>query len=96
MERGTDDIMDVAARFGAEVVAPIAAELDTRLNPEDCFSWEIVQAASAAGLRTATLSPEYGGAGIDSLTTARVVEQLGRADLGAARFIRDGAPRERD
>ncbi len=84
MAPGADDIVDVAARFGAEVVVPVAAELDARPNPEDCFSWEIVEAASAAGLRTATLSAEYGGAGIDSLTTARVVEELGRADLGVS------------
>jgi alkylation response protein AidB-like acyl-CoA dehydrogenase len=87
MTSGADQMVEVAARFGAEVVAPVAAELDARLNPEDCFSWEIVEAASAAGLRTATLGPEYGGAGIDSLTTARVVEELGRADLGVSVFI---------
>ena len=87
MTRGADEMVEVAARFGAEVVAPVAAELDARPNPEDCFSWEIVEAASAAGLRTATLSPEHGGAGIDSLTTARVVEELGRADLGVSVVI---------
>jgi alkylation response protein AidB-like acyl-CoA dehydrogenase len=87
MTRGADEMVEVAARFGAEVVAPVAAELDARPNPEDCFSWEIVDAASAAGLRTATLSPEHGGAGIDSLTTARVVEELGRADLGVSVVI---------
>jgi alkylation response protein AidB-like acyl-CoA dehydrogenase len=80
----SDDLIHVAARFGAEVVTPVAAKLDARPNPEDCFSWEIVEAASAAGLRTATLSPEYGGAGIDSLTTANVVEELGRHDLGVS------------
>jgi alkylation response protein AidB-like acyl-CoA dehydrogenase len=79
-----NDWIDVAASFGADVVAPVAPELDARPNPEDCFSWEIVEAASEAGLRTATLSPEYGGAGIDSLTTARIVEELGRHDLGVS------------
>jgi len=87
MTRSADEMVEVAARFGAEVVAPVAAELDARPNPEDCFSWDIVEAASAAGLRTATLSPEHGGAGIDSLTTARVVEELGRADLGVSVVI---------
>jgi alkylation response protein AidB-like acyl-CoA dehydrogenase len=74
----------IAKRFGAEVVTPVAAELDARPNPEDCFSWDIVEAASAAGLRTATLAPQYGGAGIDCLTTAQVVEELGKADLGVS------------
>jgi alkylation response protein AidB-like acyl-CoA dehydrogenase len=81
------DIVERARRFGAEVVSPVAAELDARHRPEDCFSWEIVEAASAAGLRTATLPEEYGGAGIDSLTTAKVVEELGKADLGVSVVI---------
>jgi hypothetical protein len=41
--------MDVAARFGAEVVAPVAAELDARPNPEDCFSWKIVNVLGEVG-----------------------------------------------
>jgi alkylation response protein AidB-like acyl-CoA dehydrogenase len=86
-ETGSADLVAVAKRFGTEVVAPVAAELDRRPNPEDCFSWEIVEAASAAGLRTATLTEEYGGAGIDSLTTAKVVEELGKADLGVSVVI---------
>ncbi len=86
-ETGNTDWVAIAARFGAEVVAPVAAGLDRRPNPEDCFSWEIVEAASVAGLRTATLSTEYGGAGINSLTTAMVVEELGKADLGVSVVI---------
>ena len=56
---------------------------------DDYPNWSLpaLEAASAAGLRTATLSPAYGGAGIDSLTTARVVEELGRADLGVSVVI---------
>ena len=86
-EKGSTDWVAVARRFGAEVVAPVAAELDRRPNPEECFSWEIVEAASSEGLRTATLAEEYGGAGIDSLTTAQVVEELGKADLGVSVVI---------
>jgi alkylation response protein AidB-like acyl-CoA dehydrogenase len=86
-EVGPEELVTAARRFGAEVVAPVAADLDRRPNPEDCFSWEIVEAASAAGLRTATLVEEYGGAGIDSLTTAKVVEELGKTDLGVSVVI---------
>ncbi len=28
--------------FVEQVVAPVAADLDRRARPEDCFSWEIV------------------------------------------------------
>lgn len=83
MERRRE-ILESARRFATEVVAPQAALLDRNLNPEDCFSWEIVERGSAYGLRTLTLSPEYGGAGADTLTTAMVIEELARADVGVA------------
>lgn len=81
------DLVAVARRFGIEVVAPVAAELDARPEPEDCFSWEIVESASAAGLRTATLTEEHGGAGVDSLTAARIIEELAKFDLGVSVVI---------
>ena len=84
---GSADWVEIARRFGDQVVAPVAAELDRKPSPEDGFSWEIVEAASDSGLRTATLAPEYGGAGIDSLTTAKLVEELGKADLGVSVVI---------
>lgn len=77
-------ILEATRRFAREVVAPVAAELDRRPSPEDCFSWEIVEQGHAAGIRTATLGPEYGGAGIDSATTAMVIEELAIADLGVS------------
>ncbi|MDH3261320.1 MAG: acyl-CoA/acyl-ACP dehydrogenase [Acidimicrobiia bacterium] len=78
------EILETTRRFAREVVVPVAAELDRQVDPEDCFSWDIVEKADAAGIRTATLSGEYGGAGIDSLTTAMVIEELAKADLGVS------------
>ncbi len=80
-ERG---MLEITRRFGEEIVAPVAAELDSRPDPADCFSWEIVERADAAGIRTATLTKEHGGVGIDSLTTAMVIEELGKFDLGVS------------
>ncbi len=77
-------IVETTRRFARTVVAPVAAELDKAPNPEECFSWDIVEKSDAAGIRTATLAPEYGGAGIDSLTTAMVVEELGKVDIGVS------------
>lgn len=71
-------------QFANEVVAPVAAELDQQPNPEDCFSWDIVERASAVGIRTLTLTGEYGGAGADSLTAAMVIEELATVDLGVS------------
>ena len=76
--------VDIARKFAAEVIAPVAADLDRNLAPEDCFSWDIVEAGSDRGLRTLTLLPEYGGAGADCLTTAMVVEELAKGDMGVS------------
>ena len=75
-------IIDSVRRFVEEEVTPRAAELDAQKDPEDSFSWEIVEAADKLGLRTMTLSEDLGGMGTDMLTTAMVIEELGRGDLG--------------
>jgi alkylation response protein AidB-like acyl-CoA dehydrogenase len=77
-------ILDSVARFVEEVVKPRAAALDAKTDPADGYSDEIVEAADAVGIRTMTLSEEYGGLGTDSLTTAMVVEELGKGDLGVS------------
>ena len=77
-------LLETTRRFGTEVVAPVASELDARPDPAESFSWDIVEKADAAGIRTATLAEEHGGAGIDSLTTAMVIEELGKFDLGVS------------
>ena len=76
--------VEIARTFVTDVVAPVAADLDRQTSPEDCFSWDIVEKGSARGLRTLTLMPEYGGGGADCLTTAMVVEQIARGDLGVS------------
>ena len=80
-------VLDTVRRFNAEVVAPVAAELDAKRHPEDCFSWEIVEEADARGIRTMTLSEDWGGLGADSLTAALVIEELAKADIGISVVI---------
>ncbi len=77
-------ILESVRRFVEEEVTPRAAELDANKDPEDSFSWDIVEAADAFGLRTMTLSEEFGGMSADMLTTSMVIEELGRGDLGTS------------
>jgi alkylation response protein AidB-like acyl-CoA dehydrogenase len=79
-----DAILDTVRRFTGEHVIPRTAELDAMADPMSCFSWDIVEAADAVGLRTVPLAEEFGGIGADNLTTAMVVETLARADQGVA------------
>ena len=77
-------IREWIGEFNARVVTPRARELDRNADPEECFSWDIVEAGDAIGLRTLCLSDAYGGAGFDHVSTAVVIEELGRADLGTS------------
>ncbi|MCL4801925.1 MAG: acyl-CoA/acyl-ACP dehydrogenase [Burkholderiales bacterium] len=77
-------ILETVARFVAEEVAPRAAALDAHADPAAGFSWEIVERAHEVGIRTMTLAEEWGGLGTDSLTTAMVIEELGKGDIGVS------------
>jgi len=77
-------ILDTVRRFAKEEVAPRSGKLDANQNPLDCFSWEIVEKAHELGIRTMTLDEQWGGLGVDSITTAMVVEELAKADLGVS------------
>jgi alkylation response protein AidB-like acyl-CoA dehydrogenase len=58
--------------------------LDAEQDPEKCYSWEIVEKAHELGIRTMTLDEKWGGLGADPLTTAMVIEELSKGDLGVA------------
>ena len=77
-------ILQTVARFVDDEVRPRAAGLDANPDPEKSFSWEIVEKAHEVGIRTMTLEEKWGGLGTDSLTTAMVIEELGKGDLGVS------------
>jgi len=77
-------ILDTVARFVENEVVPRAAQLDANKDPVQCYSWEIVEKAHEVGIRTMTLSEKWGGLGTDSLTTAMVIEELGKGDIGVS------------
>jgi alkylation response protein AidB-like acyl-CoA dehydrogenase len=77
-------ILETVVRFVEEEVKPRAARLDANPDPEKSFSWEIVEKAHEVGIRTMTLSEKWGGLATDSLTTAMVIEELGKGDVGVS------------
>ena len=77
-------ILETVARFVEQEVTPRAAALDANADPAESFSWEIVEKAHEVGIRTMTLSEKWGGLGTDSLTTAMVIEELGKGDIGVS------------
>jgi alkylation response protein AidB-like acyl-CoA dehydrogenase len=77
-------IVETVRRFVEDEVTPRAAALDLEQDPEKCYSWEIVEKAHDLGIRTMTLDEKWGGLGADPLTTALVIEELSKGDLGVA------------
>lgn len=77
----------LAHEFVEKEIKPIALERDRLPEHMDCFQWDIVEKASKLGFRTMTLDKKYGGPGLDSLTTAIVLEELAVGDLGIAGII---------
>lgn len=77
-------ILETVKRFVEQEVTPRAPRLDASPDPADGFSWEIVEKAHELGIRTMTLSEKWGGLGTDSLTTAMVIEELAKGDIGVS------------
>jgi acyl-CoA dehydrogenase len=65
-------LIEAARRFARERIAPVAAECDREARfPKDVFI-----AAHELGLVNATVSPDYGGPGLDELDNAMIAEEL--------------------
>jgi butyryl-CoA dehydrogenase len=74
------EIVEQARKFARERVAPHAPEIDrTGHYPRD-----LVSEAAALGLMTMTVRPEFGGAGLDVVTYAAVVEVIAGASATLA------------
>ncbi len=67
-------VVDVAARIGAEVAGPAAAEVDEQAR----FPDEAVTAFREAGLLSAMVPTRFGGAGVSSSEMAAAVRMMAR------------------
>ena len=74
-----------ARKFAAEEIAPISLERDAILDPKNTWTWDIIKKGSKLGFRTAVVSTEYGGHGIDFVTQALVMAELAKADSAMAK-----------
>ncbi len=73
----------LARDFAEKEIKPVAAELDAKPDPKDCFSWDLVKKMSKLGFRTLPISVKYGGGGVeDCLTNCIIAEELSVADPG--------------
>lgn len=67
-------VRDTARRFAHERIAPIAAEIDEHAK----FPAETMAELAEMGFLGVTVPEEYGGAGLDTLSYALIVEELAK------------------
>ncbi len=77
-------IQKLARDFVKQEVEPVAAERDRIVNWEERMPWDLVEKASALGLRQLPFPEKWGGAGADVLTCCIAGEELAVGDLGFA------------
>ena len=68
-------IREMARKFADEEIAPVARENDIH----ERFPGDIIQKLGELGLLGGPLPPEYGGAGLDYISYALIIEEIGRA-----------------
>ncbi len=77
-------IQTLARDFVKQEVEPVAADLDRVADWEERMPWDLVEKASALGLRQLPYPEKYGGAAADVLTCCIAGEELAVGDLGFA------------
>ncbi len=78
---------DLARDFFEKEVRPVAAEIDARPDPKDCYPGELVKKLSQIGLRTLALPKEYGGAEADVVTKALLLMTMCEVEAGTAKIM---------
>ncbi len=69
-----------ARKFAAEEIRPMSLERDAIADPLETWDWEIIKKGSKLGFRTAVVSKEEGGWGMDYVSQAIVMTELAKAD----------------
>jgi alkylation response protein AidB-like acyl-CoA dehydrogenase len=76
-------IQKLAREFARDEVAPLARAADERRE----FPAHLVGRMGELGFLAAPIAKEYGGAGLDNVSTALIYEELGRVDSSVRGFL---------
>ncbi|NKB48820.1 MAG: hypothetical protein GKS02_05570 [Alphaproteobacteria bacterium] len=74
-----------ARKFADEEIRPISLKRDAIADPAQTIDWELIKKGSKLGFRTAVVSQERGGHGIDYVTQALVMTEMAKADSAASK-----------
>ena len=78
-----------AREFADEWIRPAAREREWMTDPDERFPWDVIEAGSRAGFRTAAIPHEYGGPEVplSRMSMALIVEEFAAADPGIAGYF---------
>ena len=76
------EIQRMAKEFAEKEVKPLAAEYDRRVDPAECFPWDIYRKANRLGFNKILIDKKYGGLGLGEIEACLVIEELSVADAG--------------
>lgn len=80
-------LKELAQDFFVREVKPVAAEIDARPDPKDCYPAELINKASRLGLRTIGIPEEYGGGGADVVTKSLLLDAMTEIEPGTAKCL---------
>ncbi len=80
-------IGDLTREFMEREVAPVAAGIDARPDPRDCYPGELINKASRVGLRTIAIPEEYGGIEADTTTKTLSLWTGGQIEIGTIKCL---------
>ena len=80
-------LKELAQDFFIKEVKPVAAEIDARPDPKDCYPAELINKASQLGLRTIGIPEEYGGGGADIVTKSLLLDSMTEIEPGTAKCL---------
>ena len=80
-------IGDLTREFMEREVAPVAAGIDARPDPRDCYPGELINKASRVGLRTIAIPEEYGGLEADTTTKTLSLWTGGQIEIGTIKCL---------
>src|SRR5690348_8507831 len=67
-----DELVEAVRTFEVKEVLPVASDLEHN----DTYPEELVEQMKALGLFGCRIAPEHGGLGLDTVTYARLIEEL--------------------
>ena len=74
-----------ARQFAQAELRPISLRCDQMAGVRETFDWDVIRKGSRLGFRTAVVSKQWGGHGIDFVTQALVIAELAKEDSAIAK-----------